>query len=358
MKAWFLTGPNQFAMDDVPEPQLKEGYLKVELLTVQPSITETIMVTCEGDAFGIGESVKAGKRFRLPGHELCGRVLEVNPGSPFAPGDRVASLAKIRCEACHGCHTGGKCTGEELLGVTIDGIFAERAILPERALIKVPERLTNSEAANLQPLADCVAAVDSVDIRLGDTVAIYGAGCLGMNTMQVARLSGAGKLIVVDVKEESLALAKKLGATHVINGRNEDPVAAIKELTGGDGADVVFDAAGGDPKKGLAGTVAMVNAAKSVRHGGQMLILAFYGDSVEFPIGELRPNSKKLVFPTFTSTKHMAHGATLIEAGLLQIEPLVTVRLDGIENVPQAFEATANKGAVKSIAPAQVNIQK
>lgn len=357
MKAWFLTGPNQFEMRDVPEPVLREGWLKVELLTVQPSITECIMVTCDGDAFGIGESVKAGKPFRLPGHELCGRVIETGPGSRFQVGDRVASLAKIRCGRCGPCLADGKCEREELLGVTIDGVFSERAVLPETGLAKVPDTLSDAEAANLQPLADCVAAVDSVDIRLGDTVAVYGAGCLGMNTMQVARASGASRLIVVDVKEENLALARKLGATHVINGRETDPVAAIKEITGGIGADVVFDAAGGDPRKGLAGTVALVNAAKSVRHGGQLLILAFYGDSVEFPIGDLRPFSKKLVMPRFTTVKHMAHGGRLIASGLVQIEPLVTVRLQGLDQVAKAFEITANKAGVKSIAPAQVIVK-
>jgi threonine dehydrogenase-like Zn-dependent dehydrogenase len=358
MKAWFLVGPNQFQLDDIAEPELKEGYVVAEVLTAQPSVTETIMVACEGDGFGIADRVKAGERFRLPGHELCARVIKTNPGSKFKVGDRVASQAKIRCEKCDACINGGLCENEELLGVTIEGIFAERVALPERGLIRVPDALTDSEAANIQPLADCVAAVDSVNLKLGSTVVVYGAGCLGMNTMQVARVSGAGKVIVVDIKQENLDLALTLGATHVINGLKEDPVAKIMEITNGVGAEVVFDAAGGDPKKGLAGTVALVNASKSVAYGGELLILPFYGSSVEFPIGVFRMTSKKLVFPIFATRKHLEHGAALIEAGLVQIAPQVSYQLEGIDKVPEVFEITGSKHTTRSIAPAQVIINK
>lgn len=200
-------------MEEVDEPYLQDGFVKIEVLIVQPSITETILVACEGDALGISDKINGGKFIRLPGHEFCGRVIEVNKGSKYKIGDRVSSLAKIPCGRCRMCSTGNVrcCLQEDLLGITIDGVFCEIALLPESGLVKISEELTNSEAANLQPLADCVAAVDSVKIKLGDTVAVYGAGCLGMNIMQVVKASGAGTVIVVDIKENSLGLAKKLG---------------------------------------------------------------------------------------------------------------------------------------------------
>lgn len=361
MKAWFLTGPSKLSLQEVEEPQLQPGYLIAEVLTAQASVTEANMISLEDNPFGMLDKINKYGKVSLPGHEMCARVVKVNYGSKFEVGERISTLAKIVCGKCPGCLRSDYrgCSNEHLMGVTLDGVFAERILIPESGLIKVPEKLTNSEAANLQPLADCVGAIDSLKtFRLGVSVAIFGAGCLGLNTLQVANATGAGKTIIVDIKEENLKLAKELGVDHVINGLTDDPVKAIKDLTGGIGADIVIEAAGGNPKRGLAGTVALQQAVKAVKPEGELHVLAIYGPSVEFPIGEMRTYGKLMSTPIFTNLMHMKRGANLIANGQLKIEPMISHKLDGIEQVPKMFEITGNKSSVKSINPAQVNIMK
>lgn len=150
---------------------------------------------------------------------------------------------------------------------------------------------------------------------------------------------------------------KNWGANHAINGTKEDPVKLIKKLTDGAGADVVFEAAGGNSKKGLAGTKALLQAIDSLKPEGDLVILAMYGSEIVFPIGDMRTYGKKLIMPVFTTLKHMEHGANLILSGNVKIAPLITSHLSGIDKVPQSFQITGNKAESKSIAPAQVHIK-
>jgi threonine dehydrogenase-like Zn-dependent dehydrogenase len=117
-------------------------------------------------------------------------------------------------------------------------------------LTVVDDRISDNEAACLQSLSDSVAPVETAEIRIGDSVAIFGQGSMGMECMQVARLSGAGTIITVDVRDEACAMSKQLGADSGINAMRDDPVAAIRDLTDGNGANVVFECAGGSPEAG------------------------------------------------------------------------------------------------------------
>src|SRR5205823_12978749 len=119
--------------------------------------------------------------------------------------------------------------------------FAEVARLPEIALVKVDDRISDSEAACLQSLSDSVAAVETAEIRMGDTIAILGQGSMGLECLQIARLSGAGLVITVDVRDEACEVSRELGADHALNAKVCDVVMAIRDLSGGNGADVVFE---------------------------------------------------------------------------------------------------------------------
>ena len=360
MKGWYLYGMNDMRLEEVPDPGLKEGYLLAEILCAQPSVTETQMVTGIGNPFGFQERLKKEGSVPLPGHEYCARVIKTNKNSKFKPGDRVAGLAKIPCGACLMCQSGYPmlCKDYDIMGVTIVGCFSELALLPERALIKVDDRVSDSEGACLQPLSDCVAAVDTAGIHMGNTIAIFGQGCLGINSLQIARASGAGMLIAVDVRDDILDKSKELGAYYTINAKNANPVDAIKELTGGKGADIVFEAAGGNPKKGLAGTQTIQPSIDSVRNEGKIVILSIYGQPVEMPVDIIRNRGVQIIFPKMTTITHLQHAMRIVASGQVQLKPIVTQVLSGIDTVPKAFEITGNKGRYNSIMPAQVMMTK
>ena len=275
MKAWRFYGFNDMRLDEVAEPELQPRHVIVEVLCVQPSVTEAQL------AFGIPtlaygkikQRLETEAPVQLFGHEFCVRILKTGPGvTRFKAGDRVAARAKLPCEVCPLCLSGRNhlCRKGPIIGFQLPGCFSERAILPELALVKVDDRISDSEAACLQSLSDSVASVETAQIGIGDSVAIYGQGSMGLECMQIARNSGAGLLISVDVRDEACQISKELGADYALNARNCDPVEAIRDLTGGNGADIVFECAGGSAKQGLAGTKTLMQAVDSVRSGGRL----------------------------------------------------------------------------------------
>jgi threonine dehydrogenase-like Zn-dependent dehydrogenase len=346
-------------LDKVPEPSCLPGHVIAEPLCVQPSVTEAQL------AFGIPtlayETIKHRLATESPvqlfGHEFCARVVQVGAGvTRVRPGDRVAARAKLPCGSCPVCLEGKNdlCRKGPIIGFQLPGCFAERALLPEIALVRVDDRISNSEAACLQSLSDSVAAVETAGIALGDSVAIFGQGSMGLECLQVARASGAGLIVTVDVRDEACAASRELGADFALNAADGDPVATIHRLTGRNGADVVFECAGGSQKQGLSGTRSLMQTIESVRSGGKIIGVSWFGGPLELDVDGLRERSLRLLFPDISTLAHLEHTVRLVSSGRVRLKPMITHVLNGIEKVPQAFEITANKARHRAINPAQV----
>jgi threonine dehydrogenase-like Zn-dependent dehydrogenase len=345
--------------DEMRRPELRPGHVLAEPLCVQPSVTEAQL------AFGIRtlayERVKRRLETEAPiqlfGHEFCARIMETGPDvTRFQVGDRVAARAKLPCGRCPLCRSerSALCRKGPVIGFDLPGCFSEIASLPEIALVKVDDRISDSEAACLQSLSDSIAAVETAEIRMGDSVAIFGQGSMGLECLQIARISGAGVVITVDVREESCQMSRQLGADHALNALQCDPVAAIRELTGGNGADVVFECAGGSPKQGLAGTKSLRQSIDAVRSSGKLVGVSWFGDPLELDVDALRERSLRYVFPDISTHAHLEHTVRLVASGRVNLKPTITHVLHGLESVPQAFEITANKAKYRAINPAQV----
>jgi threonine dehydrogenase-like Zn-dependent dehydrogenase len=191
-------------------------------------------------------------------------------------------------------------------------------------------------------------------LQIGDSVAIFGQGSMGLECLQIARISGAGRIITVDVRDEACAMSRELGAEHALNACSTDVVATIRELTDGIGVDVVFECAGGSPKQGLAGHQSLLQAIDAVRSGGKIIGVSWFGGPLEINIDLLRERSLRYLFPDISTQAHLEHTVRLVATGRVRLKPTITHVLGGIESVPQAFEITANKGQFKAINPAQV----
>ena len=359
MKAWRFYGFGDLRLDEIPTPELRPGHVLVKVLCVQPSVTEAQLAAgIRTLAFDrIKKRLETEAPVQLFGHEFCVRILELGQGvTRFKPGDRVAARAKLPCENCQLCLSGrGRlCRKGPIIGFQLPGCFSEYAVLPEIALTLVDDRISDSEAACLQSLSDSVASVETARIQIGDSIAILGQGSMGMECMQIARVSGAGRIITVDVRDEACAMSLELGADHAINATRQDPVEAIRELTGGNGADIVFECAGGSPKQGLSGVKSVTQAIDAVRSGGKIIGVSWFGSPFEMDIDLLRERSLRYLFPDISTLEHLEHTVRLVASGRVRLKPTITHVLHGIEQVPQAFEITANKGKYKAINPAQV----
>jgi threonine dehydrogenase-like Zn-dependent dehydrogenase len=297
---------------------------------------------------------------QLFGHEFCARIVDTGPGvTRFRAGQRVAARAKLPCGDCPLClsERSHLCRKGPVIGFDLPGCFSDVASLPEIALVRVDDCISDSEAACLQSLSDSVAAVQTADVQVGDSVVIFGQGSMGLECLQVARLSGAGLLITVDVREESCRVSKELGADYALDARSCDVVAAIRDLTAGNGADVVFESAGGSPKQGLAGTQTLRQAIDAVRSGGKIVGVSWFGGPFELDVDLLRERSLRYLFPDISTQAHLEHTVRLVASGRVRLRPTITHVLDGLESVPRAFEITANKSRYRAINPAQVTIR-
>lgn len=359
MKAWRFYGFKDLRLDDIPVPACSAGHVLVEPLCVQPSVTEAQLAmgipTLAYDR--VKHRLETEAPIQLFGHEFCARIVEIGPGvTGYNLGDRVAARAKLPCGDCALCRSerSDLCRKGPVIGFDQPGCFSEIALLPEIALVKVAASISDSEAACLQSLSDSVAAVETAQIQIGDTVVIYGQGSMGLECMQIARLSGAGLVITVDVREEACEVSRELGADHALNANTCDVVETIQERTGRIGADVVFECAGGSPKQGLAGHSTLLSAIHSVRSGGKIVGVSWFGQPIELPIDVLRERSLRYVFPDISTRGHLAHTVRLVASGRVRLQPTIRHILQGMDAVPQAFEITANKGKYQAINPAQV----
>lgn len=204
------------------------------------------------------------------GHEGAGVVVEVGAGvTSVRPGDHVIPLWRLSCGACEYCSDGRpalcgegmrvRTTGCLLDGTTrftLDGAplkhfcgvssFAEYAVIPERGVLQIPDDLPLDRAALLgcAVVSGVGAVFNAARVRPGSSVAVFGAGGVGLNVVQGAAIAGAGTIIAVDVVPRKLEWARRFGATHVVDAGRGSPVAEVRALAGGAGVNYAFEAIG------------------------------------------------------------------------------------------------------------------
>lgn len=202
------------------------------------------------------------------GHEFAGIVEECGAGvETFSPGDAVVVFPLLWCGRCPACEQGNyvQCGDYDYLGSRSDGAFAECVVAPKENLIRVPEGVTLEEAAMTEPAAVALHALRRIGTSLvGKTVAIFGAGAIGLMAAHWARIMGAAAVLLFDIVAAKLALAKRLGFQHAFDAK-QDAVAVVNAHTAGKGVHVAVEAAG-VPQT-------YRDALGSVRHGGSVVLL-------------------------------------------------------------------------------------
>ena len=226
--------------------------------------------------------------------------------------------------------------------------------MPADNLMGVPDSITDNEAAAMQPLSSSVDFIVPARIEPGDTVAVLGQGTMGLGIMQVSRAYGAGKTIVTDLLDETLAASRRLGADVVINAGKTDPVAGIMEATGGIGADIVFECAGGDPGSGLSGRKTLDQAFRVVRDSGKIVQVGILSAGVAVDAFPIYRKGVHYLGHGYVSTKDLEYVIQLVASKRVQLGSLVTHVLQGIDKVPKAFEITENKAKYGNFLAAQV----
>ncbi len=218
------------------------------------------------------------------GHEAAGIISEIGSDvTEFKVGDRVTFDSTVYCGKCYFCRKGmgNLCKSRKVLGVSCDeytmpGAMAEYIAVKERSLYRVPQDVTFAQAALVEPLSVAVHAVYTSPIKIGDKVVVMGAGTIGLLLTQVIKAAGATEIIVVDLDDAKLEVAKKVGATCAINSKNQDVLETVLAVSDGLGADLVFEAVG---------IGATLNTAIDVtRLGGNVMMVGNLAQKVDLPL--------------------------------------------------------------------------
>ncbi len=319
MKAAVFYGAGDLRIEERERPRAGEGEVVVEVLACGICGTDRHIYHGQFDA----------KPPIVPGHEYTGRVLEVGEGvRDLAAGDRVAIDPNIHCGVCRFCRRGDIHLCENLcaLGVDMDGGFAELAVVPRQQCYELPASVSSLEGALTEPLACCVHGIDLAEIGVGDRVAVIGGGLIGQMLAQLARLRGAGYLLLSDPIAARREMALSLGADAVIDPASSD---ALAETPLGEGADVVIEAVG-----------SAETAAQAVEWAAPGGTVVWFGVAPPGDTVDVEPNlvfRKELTIRGSLVNPH-THGRalSLLESGQVDVPPLIT-RTMGLEALPQAL---------------------
>ena len=325
MKALVYGGPWTMTLEDVPDPQPSAGELLVDPVAVG---------ICGSDVHGFIGKTGRRKPPMIMGHEFSGTVTGVGPGvSRFGIGDAVVVSPIQACGVCANCRAGltNICTQRHVLGVDIAGAYADRLVIQESMAYPKPASLSWRRAAMSEPLAVALHAVEITPIRLMETVAIVGAGTIGLLTLLAARLKGAGRVIVTDMMPHRLELARQLGAHLAINVKEQDPVQAVKDLTGGLGADVTFEAVGFGPT--------VQQALALTRTGGHVTWIGNSAQMIELNMQEI-VTRELTVRGAYGFNREFAAAIQAIATGRIDVDPLIE-RIAPLADGPQIIHDLA-----------------
>ncbi len=342
MKALVYHGPGKSSWDDEPMPQIEKPTDAIVRIT-NTTICGTDLHILKGDVPTVTDG-------RILGHEGTGVITEVGGGvSRFKVGDKVIISCITACGACEYCKRAmySHCTtGGWILGNTIDGTQAEFVRIPhaDMSLYEIPEGVDEESLVMLSDILptghEC--GVLNGQIKPGDTVAIVGSGPIGLAALLTARFYSPSEIIMVDLDDNRLKVAKKLGATTTINSTNGKAVEVIMGMTGGKGVDVAIEAVG---------VPASFDTCQDiVAPGGHLANIGVHGKSVELHIERLWSHNITLT-TRLVDTSTVPVLLKMVTSGKIEPKALIShhFKLAKIEEAYQTFGNAAKTGALKVI---------
>jgi len=343
MKALVFHGPGRKAWEQVPDPVIidnTDAIVRIDATTI-----------CGTDLHILKGDVPAVTDGRVLGHEGVGTVTQVGAGvRRVKVGDRVLVSCISSCGTCRYCREGhaGQCLGGGgwILGHKIDGTQAEQVRVPfaDLSTYPIPDGVSDEQVlmlADIFPTAYEVGVLNG-QVKPGDVVAIVGTGPIGLAAIAGAKLFNPATIVAIDIADSRLEAARSFGADVTINSSREDPLAIVRSLTEGLGADVAMEAVG------IPSTFEL--CAALIRPGGHVANMGVHGVPATLHLEDLWIRNATITtglvdaYSTETLLKLIGHGH-------LDVTPMVTHRfaLDDIMNAYDVFSNAADTGALKVV---------
>ncbi len=338
MKAAVFDGPEKLSIQNIADPVEGPEDIVVD-------VSDCGICGSDLHSYLEGAFVAPGQ---VMGHEFSGPVVAVGKDvQGIKVGDRVTAVPLSTCGRCPRCLEGATHLCETGLAASVayglPGAFAEFVRVPKAVLggniYKIPDNVDDRAAALVEPLAVALHAAKMSNPGPADTCVVLGLGSIGLNTVQMLKAMGAGRVIGIDISPARLALAAKLGADITINGRETDALAAVTEITGpgaygvGARADIVVEASGV--------ATLLSQAISMTRAGGKLRIAALYEGDVPVPANQI-VQKEMSISGTFAYRGEFAEVIKLLEAGRIAADPVITHTF-ALDDIEQAFRTQLNK---------------
>ena len=336
MKALIFEGPETISVKEVPIPTPGFGEVVIQV---------TLTTICGTDVHILRGEYPV-KRGLIIGHEAVGRIHEIGPGvAGYSVGDRVLVGAITPCGQCGFCLDGhpsqcGGPIGGWRFGNTINGAQAEYLVVPyaQANLAKIPNELADKQVVLLADIASTgFSAAESGGVKLGDSVAVFAQGPIGLCATVGARLRGAAKIITVESDPFRRDMSKRMGATVVFDAGDPNLIDKIKDATGGAGVDVAIEALGVQ--------ATFENALRSLKPGGTLSSLGVYSGKLTIPLDPFAVGlgDHKIVTTLCPGGKErMRRLMALVAEGRVDLTPLLTHTFP-LDRITEAYELFGNR---------------
>ena len=335
MKAAVLHPGGQLRLDEIAVPQPGPGEILVRVAACG---------ICHTDLHYIDHGVATFKAPVVLGHEVSGTIAALGPGvTRVREGDRVLLPAVFTCGDCRACRTGREniCEKMRMLGNHVDGAYAEYVLAPARECFSLPAEI---------PLADACLIGDALStpyhavkhrarVRIGETVAVFGCGGVGINAVQFAALAG-GQVIAVDIDDRKLEVARQFGASGTLNSRSFERVdKELKKRTGG-GVDLAIE---------VIGKPETIRAAyDSLRPGGRLCVVGYCSAPVEIPFSKMMFYELAVIGSLGCRPADLPELIELVRSGRVKLRELVTARY-ALEEIYAGLDALRRGHGLRGI---------
>jgi len=343
MKAAFYLEPEKIEVREAKKPICHQGEILLKV---------SYCAICGTDVRTYLHGHKKVHPPHIIGHEIAGEIAEIGKGvKGCRVGERVTVVTSVGCGRCRWCRKGlyNLCPEGKAIGYFYPGGFAEYLLMPKKGvlqnlILKIPKNVELLEASIIEPLSCCLHGQSYLNIKKNDSVAIFGAGPIGMMHLELAKEKGASKTFLIDISEEKLKFARKyFSADRFINGDKENPAEKILSFTKNNGVDVVIVAA---PAK--------VAQQQALKIAGKKARVSFFGglpgnDSIiAFDSNFLHYNEIS-VFGSFASNRvEYVQALNLIASGKIKAKNFITHQLP-LERIEEGFGLLRKGKALKVV---------
>ena len=317
-----MTAPHEIQFQEVPVPEMKPDQVLVQIKRI--GVCGSDMHVYHGQHPYVSYPLTQG-------HEVSAQIVSLGEDvAGLRVGQKVTIEPQVYCGHCYPC-THGKynlCENLKVMGFQTIGTASEYFAVDAAKITPLPDSMTYDEGAMIEPMAVTVHACKRVGDLEGKKIAVLGAGPIGILLCQSLKAFGAAEVMVTDISDFRLELAKQCGADHVYNTRNVDFAKAVVECFGVDKADIIYDCAGND--------ITMGQAIANARKGSIIVLVAVYAGMAKVDLAKLNDSEVDLYTSMMYRHDDYLDAIRFIEEGKIQLKPLMSKHF-AFKDYPQAY---------------------